>query len=112
MKLARRRSRRRLARRNPSGAIPTALSYLGIAAAAGGALGGVGGALKTPTDLLGGAVAGASLGVGVTALGGFIVGLVSAPNRNAGFATAGIGWGALILANLATAVASNATAKA
>ena len=111
-KVLRRRRSRGLA--NPlggGGAISSALSYLGIAAVAGGALGSVGGALQQPVDVLGGALAGASVGVGVTALGGFVVGLVSERNRNAGFAMAGIGWGALILVNLSTAIAANATKK-
>jgi hypothetical protein len=88
------------------------LTYLGIAAGVGGALGAVGGSLQKAPDVFGGALAGSSLAVGVTSLGGFVVGLVSPANRNAGFATAGIGWGALILANLATAIAANATKTA
>lgn len=105
----RHRRDRGLAYANPLGksAVGSALSYLGIAAAAGGTLGAVGGAMAKTPDVMGGALAGGSLAVGVTSLGGFVVGLVSPANRNAGFATAGIGWGALILANLATAVAAN-----
>jgi hypothetical protein len=104
-----RRRRDGLAYANPTStsAIGGALGYLGLGAAAGGALGAVGGAISKPPDILGGAVAGGSVGVGATALGGFVVGLVSTKNRNVGFAAAGIGLGALILINLATSVAAN-----
>jgi hypothetical protein len=64
---------------------------------------------KPASDVGGGAIGGASLAVGLTSLGGFIVALVSPARRNAGFATAGIGWGALILTNLATTIAANAS---
>jgi hypothetical protein len=117
----RRNSMRRLSRRrdrglayaNPtsSSAIGGALGYLGLGAAVGGGLGALGGAMSKPQDLLGGAVGGGSVGVGATALGGFVVGLVSPKNRNVGFATAGIGLGALILVNLATNIAANMTVK-
>jgi hypothetical protein len=112
-KLSRRSRRDRgLAYANPLShdAIGTALGYLGMGAGIGAGVGGIGGALAKPPEILGGAVAGGSVGVGVTALGGFVVGLVSPRNRDAGFAAAGIGLGALILVNLATSIAGNASA--
>ncbi len=94
---------RGLAYANPmrEGAIGTALGYLGIGAGVGGGLGAIGGGLAQPPDLLGGTIGGATIGVGLTAFGGFVVGLVSPKNRDAGFAAAGIGLGALILTNVA-----------
>jgi hypothetical protein len=112
-RLARRSRRDRgLAYANPlsNDAIGKAIGYLGLGAGIGAGVGGIGGAVAKPPEILGGAVAGGSVGVGVTALGGFVVGLVSPRNRDAGFATAGIGLGALILVNLAASIASNASA--
>jgi hypothetical protein len=108
-----RRRERGLAYANPMApsAVSEALYYLGIGAGVGGALGGVGGGLAKPPDILSGALGGASIGVGLTALGGFIVGLVQPQNRNAGFAAAGIGWGSLILVNVISNVASSTSAK-
>ena len=107
-----RRRDRGLAYANPTSgsAISTGLMALGVGAAIGGGLGALGGAMAKPqADPLGGAVAGGSVGVGVTAVGGFIYGLVSPEHRNAGFAAAGIGFGGLLLLNLATNVATNST---
>lgn len=108
MSLAR-RGRRGVAKFNPTSdsAIGGALGYLGLGAIAGSGLGALGGAMSKPADIVGGAVAGGSTGVGVVAVGGFIVGLVSARNRNVGFASAGIGLGALVLMNLATNIGAN-----
>jgi hypothetical protein len=102
---------RGLAYANPTSgdAIGVALGYLGLGAGIGAGVGALEGALQKPPEILGGAVAGGSVGIGVTALGGFIVGLVSPNNRNAGFATAGIGLGGLILINLASNIAANAS---
>ena len=106
--------RRRLARRNSlayanptsKSAVGGALGYLGLGAAVGGGLGAVGGSMAKPQDVLGGAVSGASVGVGAVAMAGIIVGLVDASARNVGFAAGGIGIGALILTNLVTNVVS------
>jgi hypothetical protein len=107
-RLARRR-RSSLAYVNPTtpSAVGGALGYLGLGAAVGAGVGALGGALSKPQDVLGGALAGGSVGIGFTGLGGFVVGLVSAKNRNVGFATAGIALGGLILINVATSIAAN-----
>lgn len=106
-KIARRHDRG-LAYANPmkGDAITSGLVALGVGAGVGGGLGAIGGSMQTPSDAVGGAVAGASVGAGLTALGGFVVGLVSQKHRNAGFAAAGLGLGGLLVLNLVTTLST------
>lgn len=115
-KITRRRSNS-LAYANPtsSDAITSGLVALGVGGAVGGGLGAIGGAMAQPPMPLDGALSGASVGVGLTAIGGFVLGLVSQKRRNAGFAAAGIGLGSLLVLNLVANLskgASNATTTA
>lgn len=105
-RLARHRDRG-LAYANPTSgsAITSGLVALGVGAGVGGGLGAIAGSTQTPSDPMGGAVSGASVGVGLTALGGFVVGLVSPKHRNSGFAAAGLGLGGLLVANLVMGLA-------
>jgi hypothetical protein len=109
----RRRTRSRaLARRhtglayaNPmrKGAISTALVWLGASAVAGAVIGGVASATNlTSANLTTGMIGGAASVTALTSLGGLVVGLASPSNRNAGFATAGLGLAALVVTNLVT----------
>jgi hypothetical protein len=111
------RSRRRdrgLAYANPmrGDAVTSGLVALGVGAGIGGGLGAIGGSMQKPPDTMGGVVTGASAGVGLTALGGFVLGLVSPKRRDAGFAAAGIGLGGLIVLNLVAGLASKSDNKA
>ena len=81
----------------------SALKWLGASAAVGAAAGGIGAAAgATSASVPVGMIGGASALVGVTAIGGLVVGLASKPNRETGFATAGIGLAALFVTNLVT----------
>ena len=109
-----RRGDRGLAYANPmkGDAITTGLVALGVGAGIGGGLGAIGGSMATPSDPVAGAVGGATIGVGLTSVGGFIVGLVSEKRRNAGFAAAGIGLGSLIVLNLVVGLAGKSQSSA
>ena len=94
-----------LARANPlrKGPVMTALKWLGASAAVGGLAGGVGSAANlTSANLPTGIVGGAAALVGITSIGGLVVGLADRKNRDAGLATAGIGLAALLAVNLVT----------
>lgn len=79
--------------------VTDAAKWVGIGAAAGGAIGGVGSAingLSVPAGVLGGAVGGAAL----TALGGLGVAIFSPKNREEALEVTGISVGALLAARL------------
>jgi hypothetical protein len=111
-KITRRRNSLAYANPTSSDAITSGLVALGVGGAVGGGLGAISGSMQTPPAPLDGAVGGASIGVGLTALGGFVVGLVSQKRRNAGFAAAGIGLGGLLVINLVTNLSKGAAAGA
>lgn len=83
-------------RRNPSSPIGAAIGALTL----GGLIGAGLGAVVAPPAATG-ALTGAQSGVGVTGLGGLLVGIFSERNRMAGLTTAGIGLGGLALLGLA-----------
>jgi len=90
--------RRRRAMENPSPAVNTAIKWLGGAALVGGALGVVG-AIGAPkaTNTAAKAMSGAGGAVSVVAVGGLIYGLIEPKDRDAAFATAGLGLGLSIV---------------
>jgi hypothetical protein len=85
-----------LARRNPPSPIGSAIGALTL----GGLIGAGLGAVVAPPAATG-ALTGAQSGIGVTGLGGLIVGIFSERHRMAGLTTAGVGLGGLALLGLA-----------
>jgi hypothetical protein len=104
----RRRYRAGIARVNPTSrpAITTALKWLGGGAIVGGTAGAIGSASgASSANMMTGVIGGAAAGVGLVSLGGLVVALASAPNRNAGLATAGVGLATLLVTQLITTTA-------
>ena len=95
MKLARRR-RTGLGNPNVADGVAPALMWLGGGALVGGGIG-VAMAPATPGPAV---VSGAMSGVALVATGGIVTAIFSKPNRSAGLAAAGIGFGGIMLLSM------------
>jgi hypothetical protein len=81
-------------------AVGTAVGIVGACAGAGAGLGVVGSAFNNNSDFGAAALNGAVVGTSVATLGGLLVAIFSAKNRETALETAGIGLGALIVERL------------